>query len=58
MCRIHERKSKKLQTSGGNVAHPAGGVHTIRVGYSLSDRGKSLMKILNALCVWGEENRR
>ncbi|MBS1402495.1 MAG: hypothetical protein HPZ79_05865 [Oscillospiraceae bacterium] len=28
------------------------------VGYSLSDGGKSLMKILNALCVWGEENRR
>lgn len=28
-----------------------------RVEYSLSDRGKSLMQILDALCVWGEENR-
>lgn len=29
-----------------------------RVEYTLSDRGKSLMNILDALCVWGEENRR
>ncbi len=28
-----------------------------KVEYSLSDRGKSLMKILDRLCVWGEENR-
>ena len=28
-----------------------------KVEYSLSDRGKSLMKILDQLCVWGEENR-
>ena len=27
-----------------------------KVEYSLSDRGKSLMKILDQLCVWGEEN--
>ena len=25
--------------------------------YSLSERGKSLMKVLDQLCVWGEENR-
>lgn len=29
-----------------------------RVEYSLSERGRSLMQILDALCVWGEENRR
>lgn len=29
-----------------------------RVEYTLSDRGESLMNILDALCVWGEENRR
>ena len=28
-----------------------------KVEYSLSDRGKSLMRILDQLCVWGEENR-
>lgn len=28
-----------------------------KVEYSLSERGKSLMKILDQLCVWGEENR-
>lgn len=25
-----------------------------KVEYSLSDRGKSLMEILDRLCVWGE----
>ncbi len=29
-----------------------------KVEYSLSDRGKSLMEILDQLCVWGENNRR
>lgn len=29
-----------------------------KVEYSLSERGKSLMPILDALCEWGEENRR
>lgn len=29
-----------------------------KVEYSLSERGKSLMKILDLLCDWGEENRR
>lgn len=29
-----------------------------RVEYTLSDRGKSLMNILDALCAWGEKNRR
>lgn len=28
-----------------------------KVEYSLSERGKSLMKILDQLCIWGEENR-
>lgn len=28
-----------------------------KVEYSLSDRGKSLMDVLDQLCVWGEENR-
>lgn len=28
-----------------------------KVEYSLSEKGKSLMKILDQLCVWGEENR-
>ena len=28
-----------------------------RVEYSLSERGKSLMNILDQLCIWGEENR-
>lgn len=28
-----------------------------KVEYSLSERGKSLMKILDMLCIWGEENR-
>lgn len=28
-----------------------------KVEYSLSKRGRSLMRILDQLCVWGEENR-
>ena len=28
-----------------------------KVEYSLSDRGKSLMTVLDQLCVWGEENK-
>ena len=28
-----------------------------KVEYSLSAHGQSLMKILDQLCVWGEENR-
>lgn len=28
-----------------------------KVEYSLSERGKSLMKVLDQLCGWGEENR-
>ncbi|MBQ1678610.1 MAG: helix-turn-helix transcriptional regulator [Oscillospiraceae bacterium] len=28
-----------------------------RVEYSLSGRGKSLMEVLDQLCVWGENNR-
>ena len=28
-----------------------------KVEYSLSDKGKSLMKILDQLCVWGEQNK-
>lgn len=28
-----------------------------KVEYRLSERGKSLMKILDLLCAWGEENR-
>ena len=28
-----------------------------KVEYRLSDRGKSLMKVLDQLCVWGENNK-
>lgn len=28
-----------------------------KVEYMLSERGKSLMKILDQLCIWGEKNR-
>lgn len=28
-----------------------------KVEYSLSERGKSLMTVLDQLCVWGNENR-
>mgnify|MGYP004456165837 FL=1 len=28
-----------------------------KVEYSLSERGKSLMTVLDKLCIWGEENR-
>lgn len=27
-----------------------------KVEYSLSDRGKSLMEVLDRLCIWGEKN--
>ena len=29
-----------------------------KVEYSLSERGKSLMVVLDQLCVWGENNKR
>lgn len=29
-----------------------------RVEYTLTDRGRSLMKVLDQLCDWGNENRR
>lgn len=29
-----------------------------KVEYSLTKRGVSLMKVLDQLCIWGEENRR
>ena len=32
-------------------------VRTEKGEYALSDRGKSLMTVLDQLCVWGEENR-
>jgi DNA-binding HxlR family transcriptional regulator len=28
-----------------------------KVEYSLTDRGRSLMKVLDQLCIWGEENK-
>lgn len=28
-----------------------------KVEYSLSEKGKSLMQVLDQLCLWGEENR-
>ena len=28
-----------------------------KVEYSLSERGKSLMQVLDQLCLWGEENK-
>lgn len=28
-----------------------------KVEYSLSDRGRSLMTVLDQLCLWGEKNR-
>jgi DNA-binding HxlR family transcriptional regulator len=30
---------------------------TPKVEYSLTDRGRSLMKVLDQLCIWGEENK-
>lgn len=29
-----------------------------KVEYSLTERGKSLVEVLDRLCIWGEENRR
>lgn len=29
-----------------------------KVEYSLSERGKSLMAVLDQLCIWGEQNRK
>lgn len=29
-----------------------------KVEYFLTERGKSLMKVLDKLCLWGEENRK
>lgn len=29
-----------------------------KVEYSLTERGRSLMKVLDAMCTWGEENKR
>lgn len=29
-----------------------------KVEYSLTERGRSLMKVLDELCVWGEEHRK
>lgn len=29
-----------------------------KVEYTLTERGKSLMKVLDQLCIWGEENRK
>lgn len=28
-----------------------------KVEYALTERGRSLMKVLDALCIWGEENK-
>lgn len=28
-----------------------------KVAYSLSEKGKSLMQVLDGLCIWGEEHR-
>lgn len=28
-----------------------------KVEYSLTERGQSLMRVLDQLCIWGEENR-
>ena len=28
-----------------------------KVEYTLTDRGNSLMRVLDQLCIWGEENR-
>ena len=28
-----------------------------KVEYSLTERGKSLMQVLDQLCIWGEQNR-
>ena len=29
-----------------------------KVEYSLTERGRSLMKVLDQLCIWGNENRK
>lgn len=47
---------KELQADGliGKVVYPQ---IPPKVEYSLTPRGKSLMEVLDRLCIWGEENR-
>ncbi len=47
---------KELQKAGliNRVAYPE---IPPKVEYSLTQRGRSLMEVLDALCIWGENNR-
>ena len=36
----------------------ADGLILPKVEYTLTERGKSLMEVLDLLCIWGEEHRR
>lgn len=47
---------KELETDGLIIKHDYKEMPP-RVEYSLSEKGKSLMIILDQLCVWGQENR-
>ncbi len=48
---------KELE-SDGLIDRKAYEVIPPKVEYSLTERGQSLMKILDELCTWGEKNRR
>ena len=56
----HKTLSTELKEleSDGLIDRKAYEVIPPKVEYSLTERGQSLMKILDELCTWGEKNRR
>lgn len=50
------QKLKELQT-GGLIEKVVFPQIPPKVEYSLTERGKSLMEVLDKLCIWGENNR-
>ncbi len=56
----HKTLSTELKEleSNGLIDLKAYEVIPPKVEYSLTERGQSLMKILDELCTWGEKNRR
>ena len=52
--------SATLEGAGGRRPGPSGGIPQIppKVEYSLTERGRSLIPILDQMCTWGEEHRR
>ena len=55
----HKTLSLSLKRAGKRQAHHPHRISadSAKVEYSLSERGKSLMTILDQLCTWGEENK-